>query len=115
MVTCMKEGTAFSVQVTPASSIHTAATWTFATLPLQFGGSFGPVTLAYETWGTLNSTGDNAILITHALTGNTHAHDPEHPDTARDAWWNPLIGPGCFFDTDRYFIICSNVLGGCYG
>jgi homoserine O-acetyltransferase len=84
-------------------------------LPLQLGGSFGPVTLAYETWGTLNSAGDNAILLTHALTGNAHAYDPEHPDDPRAAWWNPLIGPGKPFDTERYFVICSNVLGGCYG
>lgn len=92
-----------------------AGSWTFDALPLQLGGSFGPVTLAYETWGTLNSSGDNAILLTHALTGNAHAHDTEHPDDPRAAWWNPLIGPGKPFDTERYFIICSNVLGGCYG
>jgi homoserine O-acetyltransferase/O-succinyltransferase len=73
------------------------------------------VTLAYETWGTLNSAGDNAILLTHALTGNAHAHDPQQPNDARAAWWNPLVGPGRPFDTERYFVICSNVLGGCYG
>jgi homoserine O-acetyltransferase len=90
-------------------------TWTLETLPLQLGGSFGPLTLAYETWGTLNSAGDNAILVTHALTGDAHAHDDRRPDDPRAAWWNPLIGPGRPFDTERYFIICSNVLGGCYG
>ncbi|HEV2580310.1 MAG TPA: homoserine O-acetyltransferase [Ktedonobacteraceae bacterium] len=90
-------------------------TFTFDALPLQLGGSLGPVTLAYETWGTLNATGDNAILITHALTGNTHAHDAERPNDTKIAWWNPLIGPGRFFDTSRYFVICSNILGGCYG
>jgi homoserine O-acetyltransferase len=90
-------------------------TFTFDALPLQLGGSFGPVTLAYETWGTLNAARDNAVLITHALTGNTHAHDPQRPDDTKIAWWNPLIGPGRFFDTSRYFVICSNVLGGCYG
>jgi homoserine O-acetyltransferase/O-succinyltransferase len=115
MVTCMKEEAVFSAPVTPASSSRAAATWTFDTLPLQLGGSFGPITLAYETWGTLNSAGDNAILVTHALTGNAHAHDPEHPDNTHDAWWNPLIGPGLSFDTERYFVICSNILGGCYG
>lgn len=72
-------------------------------------------TLAYETWGTLNAAGDNAVLITHALTGNTHAHDVEWPDDTKVAWWNPLIGPGRFFDTSRSFVICSNILGGCYG
>ncbi|HEY0756076.1 MAG TPA: homoserine O-acetyltransferase [Ktedonobacteraceae bacterium] len=102
-------------RITPVSIPHMAEHWTFDALPLQLGGSFGPVTLAYETWGTLNSAGDNAILLTHALTGNAHAYDVEQPDDARAAWWNPLIGPGKPFDTERYFIICSNVLGGCYG
>lgn len=115
MVTCMKDKIATSAQVTPASTTHKVATWTFEELPLQFGGSFGPVTLAYETWGTLNSAGDNAILLTHALTGNAHAYDEERPDDGRVAWWSPLIGPGRPFDTARYFVICSNVLGGCYG
>lgn len=88
---------------------------TFESLPLQHGGSLGPVTIAYETWGMLNAERDNAILITHALTGNAHAHDVEHPDDQKAAWWNPLIGPGRPLDTSRYFVICSNVLGGCYG
>ena len=90
-------------------------TYTFDSLWLQLGDKFGPVTLAYETWGTLNAAGDNAVLITHALTGNTHAHDAERPHDTKVAWWNPLIGPGRFFDTSRYFVICSNILGGCYG
>jgi homoserine O-acetyltransferase len=90
-------------------------TFTFDALPLQLGGSLAPATLAYETWGTLNATGDNAVLITHALTGNTHAHDAERPDDTKIAWWNPLIGPGRFFDTSRYFVICSNILSSCYG
>lgn len=115
MVTCMKDEILISTQVTPAHLAHTMATWTFDHLPLQLGGSFGPVTLAYETWGTLNSAGDNAVLLTHALTGDAHAYDPNSPDNLRVAWWNPLIGPGRFFDTNRYFVICSNVLGGCYG
>ncbi|HLG75157.1 MAG TPA: homoserine O-acetyltransferase [Ktedonobacteraceae bacterium] len=92
-----------------------ARTYTFDHLPLQRGGHLSPVTLAYETWGTLNAKADNAILITHALTGNAHAHDPFHPDDAKAAWWNPLIGPGRVFDTDRYYVICSNVVGSCYG
>ncbi|GAC1347164.1 MAG: homoserine O-acetyltransferase [Ktedonobacteraceae bacterium] len=90
-------------------------THTFDSLPLQRGGQLGPVTLAYETWGTLNAEGDNAILITHALTGNAHAHDAGRPDDPKAAWWNLLIGPGRPFDTTRYFVICSNVLGGCSG
>ena len=90
-------------------------TFTLDALPLQLGGQFGPVTLVYETWGTLNAAGENVVLLTHALTGNTHAHDAEHPHDTKVAWWNPLIGPGRFFDTSRYFVICSNILGSCYG
>jgi homoserine O-acetyltransferase len=63
----------------------------------------------------LNAQADNAILITHALTGHSHAYDEVCPDDPKAAWWNLLIGPGRFFDTSRYFIICSNVLGGCAG
>lgn len=95
--------------------VHREAAYTFDALPLQRGGQLGPVTVAYETWGTLNAAGDNAILITHALTGSAHAHDVEWPDDPKAAWWNPLIGPGRPFDTTRYFVICSNVLGSCYG
>ena len=82
----------------PARQMHT---YTFDSLPLQYSGQLGPITLAYETWGTLNATGDNAILITHALTGSSHAYDPEHPDDPKVAWWNPLIGEGRPFDTSR--------------
>lgn len=120
MVAHMQDTTAGRVQVT-ATNVAARERWsadnsfTFASLPLQHGGQLGPVTLAYETWGTLNAEGTNAILITHALTGNAHAHDAERPDDPKAAWWNPLIGPGRPFDTTRYFVICSNVLGGCYG
>lgn len=95
--------------------VPTHHSYTFDSLSLQRGGEFGPVTQAYETWGTLNAAGDNAILITHALTGNTHVHDSANPDDTKVAWWNPLIGPGKPIDTSRYFVICANVLGGCYG
>jgi len=106
------------VQITQPISITPETqkkTFSFDRLSLQQGGVLGPITLAYETWGTLNATGTNAILITHALTGDAHAHDPARPYDPKAAWWNPLIGPGRPLDTDRYFIICSNVLGGCYG
>src|SRR5579875_235646 len=75
-------------------STNKVSTYTFDHLPLQYGGQLGPVTLAYETWGTLNAERDNAVLITHALTGSSHAHDVERPDDVKAAWWNPLIGPG---------------------
>jgi homoserine O-acetyltransferase len=90
-------------------------TYTFDAFPLQRGGQLETVTLAYETWGTLNAQGDNAIMITHALTANSHAHDEARPGDPKAAWWNPLIGPGRFFDTSRFFVICSNILAGCNG
>ncbi len=96
-------------------STHRVSSYTLERMPLQSGTIFGPVTLAYETWGTLNAAGDNAILVTHALTGSAHAYDPEQPDDPKVAWWNPLIGPGRPIDTSRYFVVCSNVLGGCAG
>jgi homoserine O-acetyltransferase len=103
------------VTATEDVPVNRRYSYTFDSLPLQRGGRFGPVTLAYETWGRLNAAGDNAILIAHALTGSSHAHDPERPNDVKAAWWNPLIGPGRPFDTSRYFVVCSNVLGGCYG
>src|SRR5579884_1656976 len=112
MVTQIEHSAVTGTGFVPTNQLHTC---TFEALPLQSGERLAPVTLAYETWGRLNAAGDNAILITHALTGNSHAHDPEHPDDTKVAWWNPLIGPGRFFDTSRYFVICSNILGGCYG
>lgn len=84
-------------------------------LPLEDGGVLAPVTIAYESWGRLSPQADNAILLCHALTGSAHARDDAAPDDPRAGWWNPLIGPGRALDTDRYFVICSNVLGGCYG
>ena len=104
--------TVTDTQIKPVNQVHM---YTFDSLPLQRGGRIAPVTMAYETWGKLNTEGDNAVLITHALTGSSHSHDAERPDDTKVAWWNPLIGPGRFFDTSRYFVICSNVLGSCYG
>ena len=81
---------------------------------LRSGLRFGPITLAYETYGTLNSNKANAILIFHALTGDAHAAFWREGDKS-PGWWDDMIGPGKAFDTDKYFIICSNVLGGCKG
>jgi len=93
--------------------------YTFAYPPYEFllesGESLGPITVAYETYGTLNARGDNAVLILHALTGSAHAAGYHTPRDREPGWWDPLIGPGRVFDTNRYFVICSNVLGGCYG
>jgi homoserine O-acetyltransferase/O-succinyltransferase len=92
--------------------------FTFAHAPKTFtlksGESIGPVTLAYETYGTLNAKKSNAILIFHALTGDAHAAGWHEGDT-KPGWWDNMIGPGKAFDTNRYFIICANVLGGCKG
>ena len=81
---------------------------------LESGEKLGPVTLAYETYGTLNSDKSNAILILHALTGNAHVAG-FHQGEKDPGWWDNMIGHGKAFDTDRYFVICSNVIGGCQG
>lgn len=81
---------------------------------LESGETLQPVTVAYETYGRLSPARDNAILIAHALTGDSHcaSHGPDDPE---EGWWEPLIGAGRVFDTDKYFVICSNVIGGCQG
>jgi len=83
-------------------------------LPLESGGSLGGVQVAYQTWGTLNRTKSNAVLICHALTGDQFVLGP-HPVTGKPGWWERIVGPGKPVDTDRYFVICANVLGGCMG
>jgi homoserine O-acetyltransferase len=82
-------------------------------LALDGGRMLGPTTLAYQTWGELNAERSNAILIFHALSGDAHVSG-EHED-GRSGWWDLMVGPGCAFDTDRFFVICANVLGGCKG
>lgn len=82
---------------------------------LEGGGSLPEVTLAYETWGTLDAAASNAILVCHALTGDAHASGSSGPGQPTDGWWNDLVGPGKTLDTDRFFIVCANVLGGCQG
>jgi homoserine O-acetyltransferase len=86
----------------------------FESIALESGASLSPVEIAYETWGHLNTGRSNAILITHAFTGDAHAAGISH-ENGRPGWWDNMIGPGKAFDTDRYFVICSNVLGGCQG
>src|SRR6266511_520783 len=83
-------------------------------LPLDSGATLGPVTLAYETYGQLSPARDNAILLLHALSGDAHAAG-WHTNATKPGWWDAMVGPGRPFDTDRYFVICSNVLGGCQG
>jgi homoserine O-acetyltransferase len=81
----------------------------------ELGGSLQDVTLAYETWGELNDAADNAVLLVHALTGDSHAAGGPSEGYRRGGWWDPMVGPGRILDTDKYFVVCSNVLGGCSG
>ncbi len=85
--------------------------------PLQMdcGEKFSPITVAYETYGELNSAGDNAILVCHALTGNAHAAGYSSDDSKSVGWWNAIIGEGKALDSKKYFVISSNFLGSCYG
>ena len=83
-------------------------------LELDSGGTLSPVQIAYQTYGTLNAARSNAILACHALTGDQHVANT-HPVTGKPGWWSLMIGPGRPIDTDRYFVICANVLGGCMG
>jgi homoserine O-acetyltransferase len=82
---------------------------------LEGGGVLRDVVLAYETWGTLDATASNAILVCHALTGDSHAVGPLKPGHPTAGWWEGLIGPGKGIDTDRWFVVSVNVLGGCQG
>jgi len=81
---------------------------------LDSGQELGPFTIAYQTYGTLNADRSNAVLICHALTGDHFVLDT-HPITGKPGWWEMMVGPGKPVDTDRYFVICSNVIGGCMG
>ena len=92
--------------------------YTFAHPPdelmLESDDKLGPITLAYETYGNLNKDKSNAILIVHALTGDAHVAG-YHEGDKNPGWWDNIVGPGKAFDTDKYFVICSNILGGCKG
>ncbi|MFT7600740.1 MAG: homoserine O-acetyltransferase [Acidimicrobiales bacterium] len=82
---------------------------------LEGGGVLDEIDVAFETWGELDATASNAILVCHALTGDAHAAGPSGPGQPTDGWWNDLVGPGKSIDTDRFFVVCANVLGGCQG
>lgn len=82
---------------------------------LESGKRLGPITVAYETYGQLSEGMANAVLLTHALSGDAHAAGRHRPDDTHPGWWDNMIGPGKALDTDRYFVVCSNFIGGCKG
>ena len=93
--------------------------FTFANSPnemvLESGEKLGPVTIAYETYGKLNPERDNAILVMHALSGDSHAAGYYDKDDPRPGWWDIMVGPGKGIDTSEFFVVCSNILGSCMG
>ncbi|MYR02694.1 MULTISPECIES: homoserine O-acetyltransferase [unclassified Streptomyces] len=84
-------------------------------LPLEAGGELPGLRLAFETWGRLAPDASNAVLVLHALTGDSHVAGPAGPGHPTPGWWEPLVGPGRPLDTDRWFVVAPNVLGGCQG
>jgi len=84
-------------------------------LKLECGKRLAPIDVAYETYGQLNEAGDNAVLICHALSGNAHVAGYNSPEDKKPGWWDVMVGPGKGIDTNKYFVICSNFLGGCSG
>jgi homoserine O-acetyltransferase len=92
-----------------------ATLFTDRPLALRAGGALSSVTVAYETWGSLDADASNAVLVLHALSADSHATGPVEPGHSQLGWWDPLIGPGRAIDTDRFFVVCPNVLGGCQG
>jgi homoserine O-acetyltransferase/O-succinyltransferase len=86
----------------------------FNSISLDNGATLAPIEVAYETYGELNAAKSNAILVLHAFSGDAHAAGISH-ETGKPGWWDNMIGPGKAFDTNKYFVICTNVLGGCRG
>ena len=84
-------------------------------LPLQCGRSIANYELVYETYGTLNAERTNAILVCHALNASHHVAGQAADNPQSVGWWDNMVGPGKPIDTDRYFVICANVVGGCMG
>ncbi|MCZ6764528.1 MAG: homoserine O-acetyltransferase [Alphaproteobacteria bacterium] len=116
MTTHEKDASAPAVTGPQAGNVpgHTVILGREEKLQLACGQELGPITVSYQTYGTLNADKSNAILVCHALTGDQFAAEA-HPITGRPGWWERVIGPGLPLDTDRYFVLCSNVLGGCMG
>jgi len=93
---------------------HTATLFKKDSLTLDSGATLSPINVGYEVYGTLNADRSNAILICHALTGDQYVAST-HPITGKPGWWERIVGPGKLIDTDKFFVICSNVLGSCLG
>ena len=93
--------------------------FTFAESPhemvLESGAKLGPINIAYETYGTLNESRSNVVLVEHALTGDSHAAGYYNENDTKPGWWDIMVGPGKGIDTDKYFVVCSNILGSCMG
>jgi len=102
-----------------SAGIVTTRQWRFAEPPseldLRCGARLGPIDVAYETYGELTPERDNAILICHALSGDAHVAGKHSPDDPKSGWWDIMVGPGKPIDTEKYFVICSNCIGGCKG
>jgi len=84
-------------------------------LALESGKTLAQAKLAFETWGTLNKDSSNGVLVLHALTGDSHAVGKASKEHPTEGWWSDLIGPGLYLDTDKYFVVAPNILGGCQG
>lgn len=110
-ITCKRSDTMIRGSI---GTVETQAVWFQEKLTLGSGEVLPEYTVAYETYGTLNEEASNTILICHALTGDSHAAG-YHEGDDKPGWWEMVIGPGKAFDTDQYFIVCSNILGGCKG
>ena len=102
-----------------SAGVVTTKQWRFAEprdeLELRCGGRLGPIDVAYETYGELTPERDNAVLICHALSGDAHVAGRQSPDDRKVGWWDIMIGPGKPIDTEKFFVICSNCIGGCKG
>ncbi|MHC4212223.1 MAG: homoserine O-acetyltransferase MetX [Planctomycetota bacterium] len=109
----MKESRAKSVGIVKTQT--TRVVESDAPMHLDCGKTLGPIDVAYETYGTLNKQQDNVILICHALSGNAHVAGYNSPEEEKPGWWEIMVGPGKGIDTEKYFVICSNFLGGCSG
>src|SRR6059058_5339866 len=117
-----------NVQTIPGAALHAEERAREADHPSSFVAKFGldkplrldagvdlaPFQIAYQTYGRLNADRSNAVLLCHALTGDQHVFNI-HPVTQKPGWWETMVGPGRPIDTDRYFVICANVIGGCMG